>query len=52
MSQNDREYYRQRASAERASARAAAHEKAAEIHAELAEKYEKLAKRPSGRALA
>ena len=47
MSDNDREYYRQRASVERAKARTVAHERAADIHAELAEKYEALAKQSS-----
>jgi hypothetical protein len=45
MSDEDHEYYRQPASAERLRARAAAHDRAAAIHEELAVRYEKLAER-------
>ena len=50
MSWNDSEYFRQRAVRERAMSAAAACEKAAAIHGELAERYEALVrdgKRPT-----
>ena len=50
MSWNDSEYFRGRAEAERASAAKAANPFAAEIHLELAERYERLVsegRRPS-----
>lgn len=50
MSWNDSEYFRSRAAAERAQAAKAADQHAAEIHRELAERYEELvrnSRRPS-----
>jgi hypothetical protein len=47
MPSDTREYYRQRAAAERRHARAATDGRAAAIHAALAEEYEKLAKKAS-----
>ena len=44
MSQTDREYFQKRAVAERSMATHAATTKAAEIHRELAKRYEALAK--------
>lgn len=43
MSQNDFEYFRERAISERKSARAAANREAAAIHEELAREYDALA---------
>jgi hypothetical protein len=47
MADKDHEYYRQRASVERSRARAAAHDKVAAVHKQLADMYDALAKKLS-----